>query len=77
MVLAWWLLGETIITSFANEQYTRFLPFNAGNFLVGVSSGPGGEDTLLTATQGGLVFGGYAVAALAFGAFLLRKVETN
>ncbi len=77
-LLAWWLLGETIITGFANVRYSRLLPSNAGNALVGVTNDPSTDlDMALTATEGGLLFGGYALIALAIGAFCLNKFETR
>lgn len=77
-LLAWWLLGENLIVGFAAARYARFLPFNAGNALIGITSGPEeAAEVALTATQGGLVFGGYALAALAVGTFFLHRVETN
>ncbi len=74
-LLAWWLLVENLITLFVTEKYTRFMPFTAGNNMLGVESGPeGGElvsDLALTATENALVFGGYAAAAVAIGTALL------
>lgn len=77
-LLTWWLLGETLITSFAHVRYSRLLPFNAGNALIGVTNDPDtATDVVLTATEGGLIFGGYALVALAIGTFILRRFETN
>lgn len=81
-LLAWWLLGETLITGFADARYSRLLPFNAGNALIGVTSGPeetqdAALDAALTALEGGLVFGGYTAAALALGTLLLHKLEAS
>lgn len=74
-LLAWWLLVENLITLFVSEKYTRFMPFTAGNSMLGAETGPetgqAASDLVLTTTENALVFGGYAAAAVAIGTALL------
>ena len=74
-LLAWWLLVENLITLFVSERYTRFMPFVAGNNMLGAESGPeaalGASDLALSTAENVLVFGGYAAAAVAIGTALL------
>ncbi len=74
-LLAWWLLVENLISLFVSETYTRFMPFAAGNAMLGTATGPEAEgftsDVALTATENALVFGGYAAVAIAIGTALL------
>lgn len=74
-LLAWWLLVENLISLFVSEKYTRFMPFSAGNSMLGAETGPETGEFVsglaLTATENALVFGGYAAAAVAIGTGLL------
>ncbi len=74
-LLAWWLVVENLIQLFVSETYTRFMPFTAGNNMIGASDGPERLDTVstvaLSTVENGLVFGAYAVVAVLIGTVLL------
>ncbi len=78
-LLVWWLVVENLLSVFVSERYARFMPFSAGNAMVGAATGAERVDDtlLLSATENALVFGGYALAAVLIGAVLLKKVETD
>lgn len=78
-LLVWWLVVENLLSVFVSERYARFMPFRAGNSLVEASTGgvPTDGGLVLSLTENALVFGGYALAAVAIGTLLLKKVETN
>lgn len=78
-LLAWWLVVEGLVQAFVSETYTRFMPFSAGSTLLGLGDGPPGEpvsETALSYIESGLVFGGYAAAAVAIGTLLLYKRDS-
>jgi hypothetical protein len=79
-VLVWGLVLENLLTVFIPESTSRFLPFVAGNNLLGiVGTGAFAEDATFALSRGqtGLVFGAYAAAALAAGTVLLYRRDTN
>lgn len=78
-LLVWWLVVENLVGLFLAERFARFMPFNAGNGMIGAADGPEGavSDLALTATENALVFGGYAAAALALGTVLLYRRDSN
>jgi ABC-2 type transport system permease protein len=79
-VLVWGLVVENLLTVFMPERATNFLPFVAGNNLLGiVATGAFAEsaDLALTRTQDALVFGTYAAVALTIGTVLLYRRDTN
>lgn len=81
-VLVWWLVIENLLSAFVAERFVRFLPFTAGNGLLGVSTGPGEDpgsagSLALTVTENGLVFAGYAFAALVIGAVIFNRRDNN
>lgn len=78
-LLVWWLVVENLVGVFLAERYARFMPFNAGNGMIGAADGPEGavSGLALTATENALVFGGYAAAALALGTVLLYRRDSN
>jgi len=77
-LLVWWLVVENLMGLFLAERFARFMPFTAGNAMLG-DRGPGGQaaDLALSTTENALVFGGYAAAALALGTVLLYRRDTN
>lgn len=77
-LLVWWLVVENLIGVFLAERFARFMPFAAGNGMLG-DGGPGeaASDLALSTTENALVFGGYAAAALAIGTVLLYRRDTN
>jgi ABC-2 type transport system permease protein len=79
-VLVWGLVLENLLTVFTPESASRFLPFVAGNNLLGiVGTGAFAEDAAyaLSRSQTGLVFAAYAAAALVAGTVLLYRRDTN
>lgn len=79
-LLVWGLVVENLLTLFLSEQVSRFLPFVAGNNLLGiVGEGAFAESaaTALTRAQDALVFGGYTAAAVLVGTVLLYRRDTN
>lgn len=79
-ILVWGLVLENLMTVFTPESASRFLPFVAGNNLLGIAAkGAFAEDAsfALTRTQDALIFGGYAAGALAVGTLLLYRRDTN
>lgn len=77
-LLVWWLVVENLMSVFLADRFARFMPFQAGNAMLG-NSGPGEQasDVALSTTENALVFGGYAAAALAIGTVLLYRRDTN
>jgi len=79
-LLVWWLVVENLLALFLPAQVARFLPFFAGNGLLGIDA-----DTLtaeaiavaLTRPENALLFGGYTAVALVIGALLLYRRDTN
>lgn len=77
-LLVWWLVVENLVGLFLAERFARFMPFVAGNGMLGDGRpNEGAADLALTATENALVFGGYAAAALAAGTMLLARRDTN
>ena len=79
-LLVWWFVVENLLTMFLPEQLARFLPFVAGNRLLGIdadSDTPAAIAVALTRPQYALVFGGYAAVALVVGTVLLYRRDTN
>jgi hypothetical protein len=79
-VLVWGLVLENLLTVFTPESASRFLPFVAGNNLLGiVGTAAFAEDVTyaLSRPQTGLVFAAYATAALLAGTVLLYRRDTN
>ncbi|MGH1490123.1 MAG: ABC transporter permease subunit [Acidimicrobiales bacterium] len=80
-LLVWWLVVENLVGVFLAERFARFMPFTAGNGMLG-SGGNGGpgegvSELALTTTENALVFGGYAAVALVIGTVLLYRRDTN
>lgn len=73
-LLVWWLVVENLLTVVLDPMLARFMPFYAGNALVGIAP----EDAASTAAalsrpQGALVLSIYATFALLAGAVALRR----
>lgn len=77
-LLVWWLVVENLVGVFLAERFARFMPFTAGNGMLG-SGGPGDgtSELALSTTENALVFGGYAAIALVIGTVLLYRRDTN
>ena len=78
--LVWGLVIENLFQLFLAEEIARFLPFVAGNHLLGATSGldpAGGLGVALTRPENALVFGAYTAVALVVGTVLLYRRDTN
>ncbi len=79
-LLVWWLVVENLVSVFLAERFARFMPFVAGNGMLGTDgAGPGGvsSELALSTTENALVFGGYAAVALTIGTVLLYRRDTH
>lgn len=79
-LLVWWLVVENLFTMFLPEQVARFMPFFAGNALLGIDSDTATPESIavaLTRPENALVFGGYTAVALVVGTVLLYRRDTN
>lgn len=79
-LLVWWLVIENLFTLFLPAEVARFLPFFAGNNLLGIESettSPAALAAALSRTHDAVVFGGYAAVALVVGTVLLYRRDTN
>jgi ABC-2 type transport system permease protein len=79
-LLVWGLVLENLLTVFLSENISRFLPFVAGNNLLGIQ-GEGAfaesAQSMLSRTEDALLFGGYTAVALLAGTVLLYRRDTN
>lgn len=80
-LLVWWFVAENLLRTFTPPTIGRFLlPFDAGYRTLGVGSKFDNPEILaaaLRAPQYALIFGAYAVLALAAGAVLLNRREVD
>jgi hypothetical protein len=75
-LLLWGLVVENMLTVFVSEQISRFLPFVAGNNLLGIEGrGAFAENPALALSRPHdlLIFGGYALLALTIGTVLVGR----
>jgi ABC-2 type transport system permease protein len=79
-LLIWALVVENLLDAFIPAEYSRFLPFLAGDEMLGIEDETEATDSIvavLSRGQGALVFGFYAVMAMAIGTILLNRRDTN
>ncbi|HEY9410845.1 MAG TPA: hypothetical protein VIP77_14790 [Jiangellaceae bacterium] len=79
-LLVWGLVVENLLALFVPAHVYRFLPFYAGNGLLGIDSDTATPESIavaLTRVQDALIFGGYAAVALVVGTVLLYRRDTN
>jgi ABC-2 type transport system permease protein len=79
-VLVWGFIVENLLNLFLPVEVARFLPFFAGNKLLGYANDfdtPEALAVALTRSESALVFGGYAGVALLVGTVLLYRRDTN
>ncbi len=78
-ILVWWLVVENLVSVFLAERFARFMPFTAGNGMLGAGAGPESQagDLALSTVENTLVFGGYALAAVLIGTVLLYRRDNN
>jgi ABC-2 type transport system permease protein len=79
-LLIWALVFENLLDAFIPAEYSRFLPFLAGDEMLSIEVETETADSIvavLTRGQGALVFGFYASVAILVGAVLLNRRDTN
>jgi ABC-type transport system involved in multi-copper enzyme maturation permease subunit len=79
-LLVWWFVAENLLHAVLPATVSRFLPFDAGYRLLDVGSDfdtPANLAAQLQRPQLAMVFGTYAVIALAAGTVLLHRRDTN
>lgn len=79
-LLVWGFVIENLLNLFMPAAISRFLPFLAGNRLLGLESdldSPASIAAALSRTQNAVVFGGYAIIALALGTTLLCRRDPS
>ena len=79
-LLVWGFVIENLLNLFMPAAISRFLPFLAGNRLLDLESdldSPASIAAALTRTQNAVVFGAYAVVALALGTTLLCRRDPS
>ncbi len=79
-LLIWALVVENLLDAFIPAEYSRFLPFLAGDEMLGIAVETETTDSIvavLTRGQGALVFGFYAFMAMTIGTVLLNRRDTN
>ncbi len=72
-VLVWWLVIENLVSVFAPERIVRFMPFFAGNGMLGIVDD--GERIAFDRPITALIFGAYAVAALLIGLVAVHRSD--
>jgi ABC-2 type transport system permease protein len=79
-LLIWALVIESLIFTFVPEEFSRFLPFLAGDKMLAIEFQAAETDltvAVLTRGQGALVFGLYAAVAIVIGTVLFRRRDVN
>ncbi len=69
----WWLVVESLVSVFAPDRYVRFLPFVAGNGMIGIVGE--GEAPPFERPVTALIFAGYAAAALLLGMVVVQRTD--
>ncbi|MGH1488492.1 MAG: hypothetical protein ACRBK7_03725 [Acidimicrobiales bacterium] len=72
-LLVWWLVVESLVTVFVNDRYARFLPFVAGNGMLGIINEE--ERAPFAPATNALIFAGYAAFALAVGIVVAHRSD--
>lgn len=76
-VLVWWLIVENLLMTFLDQQVARFLPFAAGNNMIGITMIDPASDLSFSWLVNTAIFAGYAVAAVSIGTFLLHRRDPS
>ena len=79
-LLVWWLVVENLVVALAPARAARFLPFVAGNAMVGIEMDSPDADLAgiaLTRAQDALLLGAYATAAIVAGTIVLHRAEAR
>jgi uncharacterized membrane protein YiaA len=72
-LLVWWLVVESLVTVFADARYARFLPFVAGNGMLGIIDED--ERVAFAPVTSALIFAGYAALALTIGIIVAHRSD--
>lgn len=72
-LLVWWLVVESLIPVFADARYARFLPFVAGNSMLGIIDEE--ERIAFAAATSAAIFAGYAAVALTIGIIVAHRSD--
>lgn len=72
-LLVWWLVVESLATVFINARYARFLPFVAGNGMLGIINED--EANVFPPATSALIFTGYAAAAVVIGIVVTHRSD--
>ena len=78
--LVWWFVIENLLAVFAPAKVSRLLPFVTGYRLLGIGSDFDSAEAIavaLTRGQNAIAFTTYTAAAIAIGAVLLHRRDTN
>jgi len=78
--LVWWFVIENLLAVFAPATVTRFLPFVTGYRMLGIGSDFDSDEAIAVALsrgQNAVAFTLYTAAAVAVGAVLLQRRDTN
>ena len=79
-LLIWALVVESLVYALIPGEYSRFLPFLAGDEMLGIENFVEPTETglaVLTQGQGALVFAAYVALAMVGGTVLLSRRDTN
>lgn len=72
-LLVWWLVVESLVTVFADARYARFLPFVAGNGMLGIIDEE--ERVGFAPATSAAIFAGYAAVALVLGVVVAHRSD--
>lgn len=72
-VLVWWLVIESLVSVFAPDRVVRFMPFVAGNGMLGIANEA--EQVAFERPITALVFGAYAAASLLIGLVVVHRSD--
>ncbi len=72
-LLVWWLVVESLVTVFVAARYARFLPFVAGNGMLGIIDEE--EGIAFAPAASALIFAGYAALALTIGIIVAHRSD--
>ena len=72
-LLVWWLVVEQLVVVFVDARYTRFMPFVAGNGMLGIVDET--EQVAFDEPKSALVFAAYTLAALAIGTVVVHRTD--
>lgn len=72
-LLVWWLVVENLVAAFAEPEVARYLPFVAGNGMLGFDTEDG--SAFFSPSTNAVIFGAYALAVLVVGVVVSLRRE--